>query len=126
MSDLEIVVVMLCAYSRNELDSTLEKENEVDLGSNGPRRDLTANCKDFRSVLNTTIRANSEATNENAILITSEVTTQITRKLEELFGDKHWSQLTQQKSGKNAPQSKLPSKLTKRDFRQKWTKGSGI
>ena len=45
----------------------------MDIGYNEPRRDLTANCEELRSRLNTTIRANSAATIETAISINFEV-----------------------------------------------------
>ena len=83
----------------------------MDIGYNEPKRDLTAKCEEFRSWLNTTIRAKSEATIETAISINFEVTTQIIRKLEELKRDLN---------------SKIPSKLSKRDFRQTCTKGPGV
>ena len=87
MSDLENVDIMLGNYSRNELDSQLgERETELDLESNGPQ---TANpiSEDFRSLINTNSRKNSEITIETARLINNEITSQVTRKLDEIRSD---------------------------------------
>ena len=87
MSDLENVDIMLGNYSRNELDSQLgEKETELDLESNGLQ---AANPirEDFRSLINTNSRENSELTIETARLINNEITSQVTRKLDEIRSD---------------------------------------
>ena len=87
MSDLENVDIMLGNYSRNELDSQLgERETELDLESNGLQ---TANpiSEDFRSLINTNSRENSEITIETARLINNENTSQMTRKLDEIRSD---------------------------------------
>ena len=87
MSDLENVDIMLGNYSRNELDSQLgERETELDLEFNGPQ---TANpiSEDFRSLINTNSRENSEITIETARLLNSEITSQVTRKLDEIRSD---------------------------------------
>ena len=87
MSDLENLDIMLGNYSRNELDSQLgEIEIELDLESN----DLQAAnpiSEDFRSLLNTNGRENSEITIETARLINNEITCQVTRKLDETGSD---------------------------------------
>ena len=87
ISHLENIDVMLGAFSWNEIDSNLENENEVGMESSGPRLNFIANCKDVRPLLNTTSEENSDATIKTARLINSEVTTQNTRKLEELKRD---------------------------------------
>ena len=87
MSDLENVDIMLGKYSRNELDSQLgENESELDLESNGLQ---TANptSEDFRSLIKTNSRENSEITIETARLINSENTSQVTRKLDGIRSD---------------------------------------
>ena len=87
MSDLENVDIMLGNYSRNELDSQLgERETELNLESNGLQ---TANpiSEDFRSLINTNSRENSEITIETARLINNEITSQVTRKLDEIISD---------------------------------------
>ena len=87
MSDLENVDMMLGNYSRNELYSQLgERETELDLGSDGPQ---AANpiSEDFRSLINKNSRENSEITIETARLINNEITSQVTRKLDEIRSD---------------------------------------
>ena len=87
MSDLENVDIMLGSYSRNDLDSQLgERDTEGDLESNGLQ---TANpiSEDFRSLINTNSRKNSEVTIETARLMNNEITSQVTRKLDEVRGD---------------------------------------
>ena len=78
---------MLGNYSRNEFDSQLgERETELDPESNGLQ---TANpiIEDFRSLINTKSRENSEITIETALLIDNEITSQVTRKLDEIRSD---------------------------------------
>ena len=76
---------MLGAYSRNELDSKQEDSHkEVDLESNGPQQDVNPNSKDFRSLLNTNSRKNSENTIETTRLINFEITSQVITKLDEI------------------------------------------
>ena len=87
MSDLEKIDKMLGNYSRNELDSQLgEKETEIDLGSDGLQ---AANpiSEDIRSLINTNSREKSEITIETARLINNEITSQVTRKLDEIRSD---------------------------------------
>ena len=87
MSDLENVDIMLGSYSRNDLDSQLgERDTEGDLESNGLQ---TANpiSEDFRSLINTNSQKNSEVTIETARLMNNEITSQVTRKLDEVRGD---------------------------------------
>ena len=78
---------MLGNYSRNELDSQLgERETELDLESNGLQT-ANPNSEDFRSLINTNSRENSEITIETARLINNEITSQVTRKLDEIRSD---------------------------------------
>ena len=87
MSDLENVDIMLGNYSRNELDSQLgERETELDLESDGLQ---AANpiSEDFRSLVDTNSRENSEITIETARLINNDITSQVTRKLDEIRSD---------------------------------------
>ena len=84
MSGIENVDIMLGNYSRNELDSQLgERETELDLESIGLQ---SANpiSEDFRSLIITNSRENSEITIETARLINNEITSQVTRKLDEM------------------------------------------
>ena len=88
MSDIENMDVMLGGYSRSELESNSEdRSNEVNLGPDRPRQETIRNSEDFRSLLNTNSRDNSEITIETARLINSEVTNQVSRKLNELKKD---------------------------------------
>ena len=87
MSGLENVDIMLGNYSGNDLDSQLgERETGGDLESTGLQ---TTNpiCENFRSLININSRENSEITIETARLINNEITTQVTRKLDELKED---------------------------------------
>ena len=87
MSDLENVDIMLRNYSRNELDSQLgERETELELESNGLQTP-NPTSEDFRSLINTNSRENSEITIETARLIKNEITSQVTRKLDEIRSD---------------------------------------
>ena len=86
-SDLENVDTMLGNYPRNELDSQLgERETELDLESN----DLQAAnpiSEDFRSLINTNNRENSEITIDTARLKIMIITSQVTRKLDQIRSD---------------------------------------
>ena len=85
MSDLENIVVMLGVYPRNQLDEELEDENvEIDSSSNGPRLKKVQNCVDCRPLLNTICGNGNEFTDDTSRWISSEITNQETRKLDEL------------------------------------------
>ena len=73
MSDIENVDVMLGSYSRNELDSNSGNINEVDLGSDRTRQDIIQNSEDFRSLLSSNSRENSETTIVTMRLVNSEL-----------------------------------------------------
>ena len=80
-SDLGNVDVMLGVYSRNELESNSgDRNDEVDLASDRTRGDVAQNSEDFRSLLNSNRRENSESTIETMRLVNSEVS----RKIDEL------------------------------------------
>ena len=75
---------MLGSYSRNELENNSEdRKIEVDLASERPRQDVVQNSEDFRSLLNSNSRENSETTLETVRLVDTEVT----RRTEELKKD---------------------------------------
>ena len=84
MSDVENVDVMLGSYSRNNGDDD-QSENEIDLDSESsrPQRNSNMTGEDFRSLL-TNSRENSEITIEKTRLINEEISSQITRKLNEI------------------------------------------
>ena len=84
-SDLENVDVMLGVYSRNELESNSgDRNDEVDLASDRTRGDVAQNSEDFRSLLNSNSRENSESTIETMRLVNSEVSRQIDELRREL------------------------------------------
>ena len=79
---------MLSVYPRNQLDEELEDEIvEIDSRPNGLRQEMVENCEDFRSILNTECRNGNEVTDDTSRWISSEVTNQVTRKLDELKRD---------------------------------------
>ena len=82
MSDVEKLDVMLGLYSRNEIESNSEERNaEAVLESNSAGDNTECDdFNDFRSLLNSNSRENSDATIEILRLVNSEVS----RKTEEL------------------------------------------
>ena len=80
MSDTENLDVMLGSYPRNELGNDSDRNGEIDLGSDGTRGDPLQNSEDFRSLLNSNSKENSESTVETMRLVNSE----ITKKIDEL------------------------------------------
>ena len=85
MSDIENVDIMLGSYSR-DVDGNNESENEVNLdsGSSRPQQNSNLVGEDFRSLLNTNSRENSEITIETTRLINDEISSQLSRKLNEI------------------------------------------
>ena len=82
MSDVENVDIMLGSYSRDDEENNMS-ENEMNLGSGSSRPQQSSNVigEDFRSLLNTNSRENSEITIETTRLINEEISNQVTRKL---------------------------------------------
>ena len=80
MSDAENLDVMLGSYPRNDLENDFDRNDEMDLESNRTRVDLAQNSEDFRSLLNSNSRENSESAVETMRLVNSEVT----KKIDEL------------------------------------------
>ena len=83
---------MMGNYPRIQIDSqTIDREIEMDQGSNRPQRILDPNSEDFsntnireaKTLLNTNSRENSESTVDTAQVINSEIASHICRKLEE-------------------------------------------
>ena len=85
MSDVENVDIMLGSYSRDDEENNMS-ENEMNLGSGSSRPQQSSNVigEDFRSLLNTNSRENSEITIETTRLINEEISNQVTRKLNEI------------------------------------------
>ena len=85
MSDVENVDIMLGSYTRDD-DENNASENEVNLdsGSSRPLQSSNVIGEDFRSLLNTNSRENSEITIETTRLINEEISNQMSRKLNEI------------------------------------------
>ena len=85
MSDVENVDVMLGSYSRcDEENNISENEGNLDSGSSRPQQSSNVIGEDFRSLLNTNSRENSEITIETTSLINEEISNQMSRKLNEV------------------------------------------
>ena len=74
LSDAEIVDIMLGSYSRDDEEKNVS-ENDVNLDSGSSRPQQSSNVieDDFRSLLNTNSRENSEITIETTRLINDEI-----------------------------------------------------
>ena len=85
MSDVENVDITLRSYSRDE-DRNNQSEDELNLASGSSRPQQSSNLvgEDFRSLLNTNIRENSEMTSETTRMISGEILNQMSRKLNEI------------------------------------------
>ena len=84
MSDVENVDIKIGSYSidddRNEQS---ERELNLGLGSDRPQQSSNLIGGDFRSILNTNSRENSEMTVETNRIISEQITDQMSRKLNE-------------------------------------------
>ena len=85
LSDVENVDVMLGSYSRDDEENNIS-ENEVNLDSGSSRPQQSSNVigEDFRSLLNTNSRENSEIAIETTRLINEEISNQMSIKLNEV------------------------------------------
>ena len=85
LSDVENVDIMLGSYSRDDEENNIS-ENEVNLDSGSSRPQQSSNVigEDFRSLLNTNSRENSEIAIETTRLINEKIFNQISRKLDEV------------------------------------------
>ena len=85
MSDVENVDIMLGSYSRNDEENDIS-ENGVNLDSGSNRLHQSSNVigEDFRSLLNTNSRENSEISIETTGMINEEISNQMSRKLNEI------------------------------------------
>ena len=85
LSDAENVDIMLGSYSRDDEENNVS-ENDVNLDSGSSRPQQSSNVigEDFRSLLNTNSRENSEITIETTRLINDEISSQLSRKLIEI------------------------------------------
>ena len=85
LSDVENVDIMLGSYSREDEENNISV-NEVNLDSASSRPQQCSNLigEDFRSLLNTNSRENSEIAVETTRLINEEISNQMSRKLNEI------------------------------------------
>ena len=78
MSDAENLDIILGSYSRNEPENNSVDENdEMDRESDWTRHDMAQNSEDFRSLLNSNNKENSESTVETMRLVSSEISKQM-------------------------------------------------
>ena len=84
MSDVKNVDIMLGSYSRNDKNNTSEDEMNLDSGSNRPQQSSNVIREDFRSLLNTNSRENSQVTIETTRMINDEISNQMSRKINEI------------------------------------------
>ena len=85
MSDVENVDMMIGSYSRDEdKNERIGSELNLDLGSNRPQQSSNLVGEDFRSLLYTNSRENSEVTVETNRMISEEISNQMSRKLNEI------------------------------------------
>ena len=85
LSDVENVDIMLGSYSRDdEEDNGSENEANLDSGSSRPQQSSNVIGEDFRSLLNTNSRENSEATIQTTRMINEKISNQMSRKLNEI------------------------------------------
>ena len=82
MSDVENVDIMLRSYSRNEKRNDQSK-SDLNLDSESIRPQQSSNLvrEDFRLLLNTNSRENSEMAIETTRMISEEISNQMSRKL---------------------------------------------
>ena len=85
MSDTENIDIMLGSYSRDdERNEQSENELNLDSGSNRPHQNPNLVGEDFRSLLKTNSRENSEITIETTRMINEEISNQMSGKLNEI------------------------------------------
>ena len=84
MCDVENVNIMLGSYSRDEKrNDGGENEVNLDSGSSRPQQNSNLVGEDFRSLLNTNSRENSDITFETTRMISEEISNQVSRNLNE-------------------------------------------
>ena len=84
MSDVETVEVVLGSYSRDDENNASEDGMNLDLESNRLQQSSNVIGEDFRSLLNTNSRENSQVAIETTRIISDEVSNQISRRLNEI------------------------------------------
>ena len=74
MSDTENLDIMLGSYSKNDLErNSVDRNEEMSHESDGTRQESAQNSEDFRSLLKSNSRENSESTVETLRLVNSEI-----------------------------------------------------
>ena len=85
LSDIENLDVMLGSYQRDNSEmQDRTSENRIDLESNRREDSSNQNENNYRSYLNTNLSENSCLTVETSKVISSEISSQVSRKFEEL------------------------------------------
>ena len=85
LTDVQNVDIMLGKYSRDDEENNISENGvNLDSGSNRPQQSSNAIGEDFRSLLNTNSRENSEITIETTRMINDEISNQMSRKLNEI------------------------------------------
>ena len=85
MSDIKNEDVVLGKYSNSEIrDQETVDHIEIDPESRRRQQDLDRNEGNYRSLLNTNLSENSEITAETSRMINSEISSQMSRKMEEM------------------------------------------
>ena len=85
MSDVENVDIMLGSYSRDDEENDISENGvNLDSGSNRPQQSSNVIGEDFRFLLNTNSRENSEITIGTTRKINEEISNQKSRKLNEI------------------------------------------
>ena len=84
MSDIENLDVMLGSYQRENSDSQNEKDGNTLHQRSDRQEGLNQNENDYRSYLNNNPSENGCVTVETSRAISSEILTQMSRKLEEM------------------------------------------
>ena len=85
MSDEENVDIMLGSYSRDDEENDISENGvNLDSGSNRPQQSSNVIGEDFRSLLNTSSRENSEITIKTTRMINEKISNQMSRRLNEI------------------------------------------
>ena len=88
MSDMKNLDVMLGNYSRIGAESQLnENEGKIDIGSIEQQTNINPSGEDFRTLLNTNSVGSSEITAETVRMINSEITSQVSSRINEMRVD---------------------------------------
>ena len=85
LSDVENVDIMLGSYTRGDEENNVSEDGvNLDSGCSRPQQSSNLLGEDFRSLLNTNSRENSDIAIETTRLINEEISNQLSRKLNEI------------------------------------------